>query len=87
MAHHLRWQKPADGSDTMAMAQIRWHRTVNGTPRTAAGDCPVSAKPALSHLNQWGAPRLPDSPSIRMDVWKGEVIASTEEELLSRIPG
>jgi hypothetical protein len=33
----------------------------------------------------WGAPRLPDSPSIRMDVWKGEVIASTEEELLSRI--
>ena len=35
----------------------------------------------------WGAPRLPDSPSIRMDVWKGEVIASTEEELLSRIPG
>ncbi len=34
---------------------------------------------------RWGAPRLPDSPSIRMDVWKGEVIASTEEELLSRI--
>jgi hypothetical protein len=32
---------------------------------------------------QWGAPRLPDSPSIRMVVWKGEVIASTEEELLS----
>jgi len=31
----------------------------------------------------WGAPRLPDSPSIRMVVWKGEVIASTEEELLS----
>jgi hypothetical protein len=22
----------------------------------------------------WGAPRLPDSPSIRMVVWKGEVI-------------
>jgi hypothetical protein len=35
----------------------------------------------------WGAPRLPDSPSIRMDVWKGEVIASTEEELLTRIQG
>jgi integrase len=33
----------------------------------------------------WGAPKLPDSPSIRMDVWKGEVIASTEEELLSGI--
>jgi len=35
--------------------------------------------------DDWGAPKLPDSPSIRMDVWKGEVIASTEEELLSRI--
>jgi hypothetical protein len=35
----------------------------------------------------WGAPKLPDSPSIRMDVWKGKVIASIEEELLSRIPG
>jgi hypothetical protein len=33
----------------------------------------------------WGAPRLPDNPSIRMGVWKGEVIASTEEELLSGI--
>ena len=33
----------------------------------------------------WGAPKLPDSPSIRMDVWKGEVIAPTEEELLSGI--
>jgi hypothetical protein len=50
--------------------------------------------PSLEKLSEtllafidWGAPRLPDSPSIRMDVWKGEVIASTEEELLSRIPG
>jgi hypothetical protein len=33
----------------------------------------------------WGAPKLPDSPSNRMDVWKGEVIASTEEELLTGI--
>ena len=24
---HRRWQKPADGSDTLAMAQIRWQRT------------------------------------------------------------
>jgi hypothetical protein len=24
----LRWQKPADGPETMAMAQIRWHRTL-----------------------------------------------------------
>jgi hypothetical protein len=39
----------------------------------------------LRDLMDWGAPKLPDSPSIRMDVWKGEVIASTEEELLSRI--
>jgi hypothetical protein len=23
----LRWQKPADGSDTLAMARIRWQRT------------------------------------------------------------
>ena len=23
----LRWQKPADGSDTLAIAQIRWQRT------------------------------------------------------------
>jgi hypothetical protein len=23
----LRWQKPANGSDTLAMAQIRWQRT------------------------------------------------------------
>jgi len=36
---------------------------------------------------EWGAPRLPDGPSIRMDVWKGEVIASTEEELLAGVPG
>jgi len=34
---------------------------------------------------EWGAPKLPDSPSNRMDVWKGEVIASTEEELLAGI--
>ena len=33
----------------------------------------------------WGAPKLPDSPSNRMDVWKGEVIAPTEEELLTGI--
>jgi len=33
----------------------------------------------------WGAPKLPDSPSNRMDVWKGEVIVSTEEELLTGI--
>ena len=24
---HLRWQKPANGSDMLAIAQIRWHRT------------------------------------------------------------
>jgi hypothetical protein len=43
-------------------------------------------KPGLGDVAMvWGAPKPPDSPSIRMDVWKGEVIASTEEELLSRI--
>jgi hypothetical protein len=31
----------------------------------------------------WSAPKLPDSPSNRMDVWKGEVIAPAEEELLT----
>ena len=29
----LKWQKPADGSDTLAIAQIRWHRTF--TPSSA----------------------------------------------------
>jgi hypothetical protein len=24
---HLQWQKPANGSDILATAQIRWHRT------------------------------------------------------------
>jgi len=38
-------------------------------------------------IRNWGAPKLPDSPSNRMDVWKGEVIASTEEELLTGIQG
>ena len=43
---------------------------------------------ALSRLApDWGAPKLPDNPSNRMDVWKGEVIASTEEELLTGIQG
>ncbi len=52
----------------------------------------LPASPSIAALtaavnNTWGAPRLPDSPSIRMGVWKGEVIASTEEELLSGIQG
>jgi hypothetical protein len=47
-----------------------------------AGDITI---PGDSGEGTWGAPKLPDSPSIRMDVWKGEVIASTEEELLSGI--
>ena len=38
---------------------------------------------ALALGGAWGAPKLPDSPSNRMDVWKGEVIASFEEELLA----
>src|SRR6266581_67977 len=70
----------------------------NENPRRTTSPYPPSAPPMPPtrpfHRNPerrlttgWGAPRLPDSPSIRMDVWKGEVIASTEEELLSRIPG
>jgi hypothetical protein len=34
----LRWQKPADGSGTLAMAHIRWQRTSasgSGCQRTA----------------------------------------------------
>jgi hypothetical protein len=27
-AAQLRWQKPEDGSEVMAIAQIRWHRTL-----------------------------------------------------------
>jgi len=41
----------------------------------------------VPHPPLWGAPRLPDRPSIRVVVWKGEVIASTEEELLTGIQG
>jgi hypothetical protein len=40
------------------------------------------ASVAVASNAAWGAPKLPDSPSIRMDFWKGEVIASTEKELL-----
>ena len=43
--------------------------------------------PVIALLAGWGAPRLPDRPSIRVVVWKGEVIASTEEELLTGIQG
>ena len=48
--------------------------------QSAARQLPAGSGPGTAG---WGAPRLPDSPSIRMGVWKGEVIASTEEELLS----
>ena len=48
---------------------------------------PPQAPRAKPRAAYWSAPKLPDSPSIRMDVWKGEVIASTEEELLAGIQG
>jgi hypothetical protein len=51
--------------------------------RTAERD--LEQRIAAAHGVIWGAPKLPDSPSNRMDVWKGEVIASTEEELLTGI--
>ncbi len=41
----------------------------------------------LHGWNLWGAPNLPDNPSNRMDLWKGEVIAPTEQELLTGIQG
>lgn len=31
---HLRWQKPANGFDIVATAQIRWHRTTEPAPAT-----------------------------------------------------
>jgi hypothetical protein len=53
-------------------------------PQIGRQQNPYPARPARRLVIEWwGAPRLPDSPSIRMVVWKGEVIASTEEELLS----
>ena len=51
--------------------------------RTAERD--LEQRIAAAHGEIWGAPKLPDSPSNRMDAWKGEVIASTEEELLAGI--
>jgi len=56
------------------------HPTIN-----LNGRYQTTSRPPTSGL--WGAPKLPDSPSNRMDVWKGEVIASTEEELLTGIQG
>jgi hypothetical protein len=38
----LRWQKPADGSDTLAIAQIRWQRTPD--TRSLGSDMKFSAK-------------------------------------------
>jgi hypothetical protein len=61
-----------------------------GLPRqTSSISRPAGAtRPASSTSNaSWSAPKLPDSPSNRMDVWKGEVIAPAEEELLSGIQG
>ncbi len=55
--------------------------------------CRCHADPPRLHgpyhqwTRKWGAPKLPDSPSNRMDVWKGEVIVPTEEELLTGIQG
>lgn len=33
----LRWQKPANGSETLAIAQIRWQRTVKAVPSIFRG--------------------------------------------------
>lgn len=34
---HLRWQRPANGSDVLAIAQIRWHRTAR--PPSPGSNC------------------------------------------------
>ncbi len=76
-----------------AMSRDTFQARLTKYKTTAAQTCPsLAAKKLAPHVLRhstamWGAPKLPDSPSIRMDVWKGEVIASTEEELLSRIQG
>ena len=72
----------------------------SSTAKEAAGNFPTTPKWKFTFVNHatdnsfftptqyglgLGCPEASDSPSIRMDVWKGEVIASTEEELLSRI--
>jgi hypothetical protein len=61
---------------------VRWQREI-ATLSAKGSFTFTGTKSHNIHLRHWGAPRLPDSPSIRMGVWKGEVIASTEEELLS----
>ena len=73
-----KWQQPVidavltGHSNAKAEAHNRTAKMVARTARGFARPCSVPT---------------PDSPSIRMDVWKGEVIASTEEELLSGIQG
>jgi hypothetical protein len=67
--------------------EVTFTVTPNYYSKRSARSYHVHGHSSATQVINWGAPRLPDSPSIRMDVWKGEVIASTEEELLSRIPG
>ena len=71
-------QAPAQNAAGAARPSPTW------PPRAPRHD--TDGKPAPSQARTT-APRLPDSPSIRMDVWKGEIIASTEEELLTGIQG
>jgi len=37
---HFRWQKPANGSDMLAIAQIRWHKTMQAfrSPRNVRAE-------------------------------------------------
>src|SRR6266851_557191 len=60
-------------------------RTTPRSARNTTRQRPESTR--ISREATWGAPKLPDNPSNRMDVWKGEVIAPAEEELLSGIQG
>ena len=78
---------PATTEPTRASAVIRaLNHPVGVEPRPVVITCRSDRYQQLASA-EWDAPRLPDSPSNRMDVWKGEVIASTEEELLTGIQG
>jgi hypothetical protein len=61
----LRWQEPADGSDTLAIAQIRWYRTFTDLLRGAVLGCAGSGMP--------GGLGQPDAAQIR-EVGRAETV-------------
>ena len=73
-------RRPRYSARNVKCTTSRYHARDDGRPALPATITAID-------IAIWDAPKLPDSPSIRMDVWKGEVIASTEEELLTGIQG